>query len=106
VRAKLNKSIPSRSFSASRIRYIIRKKTSIVLKAIASSIDQKRQELAPVTASAPAPKDERPNALLKIWSMCASAAVVEGDVSPDADSNAIAVAVEGIGSGMCVAISM
>lgn len=78
---------------------------AIVVKAMASSsVHIKKLYQGAWSGTPPAPKVERPRARLKSWSICASAAVVAGEVV-GADS-VIEVEVEGNGRGMWVAINM
>ena len=73
--------MPKINFSASRIRKTRRKKSSMVMKAIRSSILSHGREGARIGKPPPPPKVERPSAWRNIWSICWMAALVAGDVA-------------------------
>lgn len=74
------------------------------MKAMTSSTDHQLKEEV-VGSTVPPPKEERPIARRKIWSMWARAAVVAGEVVEE-DSVVREVASEGKGRGMWVARNM
>ena len=80
----------------------MRKTSSMVEPAIRSSMLQEEGWYQGVEGS-PAPKEDRPSARRKTWSMCAKAAVVAGE---DSGSEVSDVEVAWSGGGMCIVMDM